>query len=58
MLYLCLLGLKFAYVTGMQVWSVRVTVNILNYDGNLLDASSIATVGALMHFRYSLVGHF
>eukprot|EP00099_Drosophila_melanogaster_P011041 NP_001285353.1 Rrp45, isoform B [Drosophila melanogaster] len=34
-----------------HVWCIRVNVNVLNHDGNLYDASTIATLAALMHFR-------
>ncbi|XP_033170435.1 exosome complex component RRP45 [Drosophila mauritiana] len=34
-----------------HVWCIRVNVNVINHDGNLYDASSIATLAALMHFR-------
>ncbi|ALC44137.1 Rrp45, partial [Drosophila busckii] len=33
------------------VWCVRVDINVLNHDGNLYDASTIAAMTALMHFR-------
>ncbi|TDG49705.1 hypothetical protein AWZ03_003943 [Drosophila navojoa] len=34
-----------------HVWCVRVDINVLNHDGNLYDASTIAALAALMHFR-------
>ncbi|XP_064545250.1 exosome complex component RRP45 [Drosophila montana] len=34
-----------------SVWCVRVDINVLNHDGNLYDASTIAALSALMHFR-------
>lgn len=34
-----------------QVWQIRVDVHVLNHDGNLMDASSIAAITALCHFR-------
>lgn len=34
-----------------QVWAVRVDVHVLDYDGNMLDAASIAAITALLHFR-------
>ncbi|KAH8366997.1 hypothetical protein KR084_010247 [Drosophila pseudotakahashii] len=34
-----------------HVWCIRVDINVLNHDGNLYDASTIATLAALMHFR-------
>ncbi|XP_034671133.1 exosome complex component rrp45 isoform X1 [Drosophila subobscura] len=35
----------------LHVWCIRVDVNVLNHDGNLYDASTIAVLAALMHFR-------
>lgn len=35
----------------MQVWNLRVDVNIINHDGNLIDCASIATLAALSHFH-------
>ncbi len=35
----------------VQVWQIRVDVHILNHDGNLMDAASIAAITALCHFR-------
>ncbi|EDV97541.1 exosome complex component rrp45 [Drosophila grimshawi] len=37
--------------TEQHVWCVRVDINVLNHDGNLYDASTIAALAALMHFR-------
>ncbi|KAH8245246.1 hypothetical protein KR032_007280 [Drosophila birchii] len=34
-----------------HVWCIRVDINVLNHDGNLYDASTIAALAALMHFR-------
>ncbi|XP_017012982.2 uncharacterized protein Rrp45 [Drosophila takahashii] len=34
-----------------HVWCIRVDISVLNHDGNLYDASTIATLAALMHFR-------
>ncbi|KAK7790710.1 hypothetical protein R5R35_007950 [Gryllus longicercus] len=34
-----------------KVWAVRVDVNILNHEGNLVDAASLAALTALSHFR-------
>lgn len=42
-----------------QVWQIRVDVHMLNHDGNLMDAASIAAITALCHFRrpdVSIVG--
>uniref|UniRef100_A0AAY4A6B8 Exosome complex component RRP45 n=1 Tax=Denticeps clupeoides TaxID=299321 RepID=A0AAY4A6B8_9TELE len=38
-------------ISGEKVWQIRVDVHVLNYDGNLMDASSIAAITALSHFR-------
>ncbi|KAI4462661.1 exosome complex exonuclease ribosomal rna processing protein [Holotrichia oblita] len=34
-----------------KVWMFRVDVNVLNHEGNILDAASIAALAALSHFR-------
>lgn len=36
---------------GAKVWEVRVDINVLNCDGSLIDAASIAAIAALAHFR-------
>ncbi|KAL8737860.1 MAG: hypothetical protein Q9181_001302 [Wetmoreana brouardii] len=41
---LCLLA-------GSTVWSLTATVHILSHDGSLLDASCIAVLAALRHYR-------
>ncbi|XP_072525995.1 exosome complex component RRP45 [Salminus brasiliensis] len=38
-------------VSGEKVWQIRVDVHVLNHDGNLMDAASIAAISALCHFR-------
>jgi exosome complex component RRP45 len=38
-------------VAGKMVWSIRVDVHVLDMDGNLTDAASIAAITALLHFR-------
>uniref|UniRef100_A0A3B5LXM9 Exosome complex component RRP45 n=1 Tax=Xiphophorus couchianus TaxID=32473 RepID=A0A3B5LXM9_9TELE len=38
-------------VSGEKVWQIRVDVHTLNNDGNLMDAASVAAIGALCHFR-------
>lgn len=40
----------------VQVWQIRVDVHMLNHDGNLMDAASIAAITALCHFRRPDVG--
>ncbi|EHB06741.1 Exosome complex exonuclease RRP45 [Heterocephalus glaber] len=38
-------------VAGEKVWQIRVDIHLLNHDGNIIDAASIAAVVALCHFR-------
>lgn len=38
-------------VAGQKCWQVRVDVHFLHHDGGLVDASCIAVVAALQHFR-------
>jgi exosome complex component RRP45 len=38
-------------IAGQKCWSVRADVHILSHDGNLIDASCIAIIAALRHFR-------
>lgn len=38
-------------VAGQKCWSVRVDLHVLSHDGNLIDASCLAVVAALRHFR-------
>jgi len=35
-----------------KVWKIKVDLSVLNMDGNTLGCCSIATLAALMHFRY------
>lgn len=34
-----------------KVWALRVDINVLNHEGNILDCASIACLAALAHFR-------
>ncbi|NXM77458.1 EXOS9 protein, partial [Serilophus lunatus] len=34
-----------------QVWQIRLDMHLLNHDGNIMDAASIAGIVALSHFR-------
>ncbi|XP_076001308.1 exosome complex component RRP45 isoform X2 [Genypterus blacodes] len=43
-------------VSGEKVWQIRVDVHMLNHDGNLMDAASIAAISALCHFKRPDVG--
>lgn len=36
---------------GAKCWAVRADLQFLNYDGNLIDASCIAVMTALLHYR-------
>lgn len=36
---------------GEQVWAVQIDIHVLDDGGNLIDAASIATLAALVHFR-------
>ncbi|XP_043263055.1 exosome complex component RRP45-like isoform X2 [Colletes gigas] len=38
-------------VADKKVWNLRVDINIINHDGNLIDCASIATLAALSHFH-------
>eukprot|EP00299_Pterocystis_sp_00344_P008882 c3549_g1_i1.p1 GENE.c3549_g1_i1~~c3549_g1_i1.p1 ORF type:complete len:433 (-),score=107.95 c3549_g1_i1:60-1358(-) len=38
-------------VAQEKVWSVRCDVHVLDHDGNLMDASSLGALIALLHFR-------
>ncbi|XP_014472954.1 PREDICTED: exosome complex component rrp45 isoform X2 [Dinoponera quadriceps] len=38
-------------VADKKVWNLRVDVNVINHDGNLIDCASIATLVALSHFH-------
>lgn len=40
---------KLAIIPGKRVWVVYIDIYVLDHDGNLVDASSIATLGALMN---------
>lgn len=38
-------------VAGQKCWAVRADVHVLDFDGGLIDASCIAIMAALQHFR-------
>ncbi|XP_076645943.1 exosome complex component Rrp45 [Halictus rubicundus] len=38
-------------IADKKVWNLRVDINIINHDGNLIDCASIATLAALLHFH-------
>lgn len=38
-------------VAGQKCWAVRADVHVLGFDGGLIDASCIAIMAALQHFR-------
>ncbi|XP_043672165.1 exosome complex component RRP45 isoform X3 [Vespula pensylvanica] len=39
------------HLDQMKVWNLRLDINILNHDGNLIDCASIAALAALLHFH-------
>ncbi|KAH3746163.1 ribosomal protein S5 domain 2-type protein [Pelomyxa schiedti] len=38
-------------LAGHKVWSIHVTVHILDHNGNAIDCASIAVLSALLHYR-------
>ena len=38
-------------VAGSKVWQIRADINFLNYDGGIIDASSLGVMVALQHFK-------
>ena len=38
-------------IAAQKVWSIRADVHVLSHDGNLVDASCIAVLAALQHFK-------
>uniref|UniRef100_U5EZA1 Exosome complex component RRP45 n=1 Tax=Corethrella appendiculata TaxID=1370023 RepID=U5EZA1_9DIPT len=38
-------------VSEEKVWNLRVDLNVLNYEGNIIDCASIAALTALAHFK-------
>ena len=38
-------------MAGIKVWAIRADIHVLNHEGNLIDACSIAAITALAHFR-------
>ncbi|KAI9780464.1 MAG: hypothetical protein M1839_006738 [Geoglossum umbratile] len=38
-------------IAGQKCWNIRADVHLLDYDGGLVDASCIAVIAALQHFR-------
>ncbi|XP_069781260.1 exosome complex component RRP45 [Narcine bancroftii] len=38
-------------VARAKVWKIRVDLHLLNHDGNIIDAASIAAIVALCHFK-------
>ncbi|XP_044254499.1 exosome complex component rrp45 [Tribolium madens] len=37
--------------TNEKVWALKVDINVLNHEGNILDCASIAMLASLSHFR-------
>jgi len=42
---------KLAITPGEEVWAVFVDINVLDHDGNLIDASALAAIAALWHMK-------
>ncbi|KAJ3336851.1 Exosome complex component RRP45 [Gonapodya sp. JEL0774] len=38
-------------VSGEKVWAISVDIRLIDFDGNAVDAASIAAAAALLHFR-------
>jgi exosome complex component RRP45 len=38
-------------VAGEKVWSLKVVLNVIDMDGNVLDCAHIAAITALLHFK-------
>lgn len=38
-------------IAGQKCWSIRADLHVLSHDGNLIDASCLAVVAALRHFK-------
>ena len=36
---------------GEKVWQIRVDLNVVNHDGNILDCANVALICAISHFR-------
>ena len=36
---------------GEKVWQIRIDLNVLNHDGNILDCANVALICAVAHFR-------
>lgn len=43
--------MKNACFVSSEVWQIRVDLHLLNHNGNIIDAASIAAIAALCHFR-------
>ncbi|MBU5689892.1 MAG: exosome complex protein Rrp42 [Candidatus Aenigmatarchaeota archaeon] len=42
---------KLCLIEGEKVWGVFIDLHVINHDGNLIDASSLASVAALMNTK-------
>ncbi|XP_071951722.1 exosome complex component RRP45-like isoform X2 [Antedon mediterranea] len=38
-------------ISGQKVWQIRLDVNVLNYEGAIMDCVSVAAMTALSHFK-------
>nr|XP_022322311.1 exosome complex component RRP45-like isoform X5 [Crassostrea virginica] len=47
----CLDTESLCIISGEKVWQIRVDVNVMNHDGNIIDCCSVAAIAALAHFR-------
>lgn len=43
---------------GEKVWMIRVDLNVLNHDGNVLDCSNLAIICSLVNFKYGSIKFF
>lgn len=38
-------------VADEKVWNIKVDLNVLNHEGNIIDCASVAVLAALSHFK-------
>lgn len=38
-------------IHNYKVWQIRVDLNVLNFDGNILDCANVALICSMAHFR-------
>ena len=39
-------------IKGEKVWQIKCDLTCLNYEGNLIEACSVAAIASLAHFKY------